>query len=42
MGMLIHRHLENMGKGAVKSAPEPKKEKVEKEETKKSEIKKRK
>lgn len=42
MGMLIHRHLEEMGKGAVKSAPEPKEVKVEKEETKKSESKKRK
>lgn len=42
MGMLIHRHLENMGKGVVKAAPEPKEVKVEKEETKKSESRKRK
>ena len=42
MGMLIHRHLENKGKGVVKATPEPKEVKVEKDETKKSESRKRK
>lgn len=42
MGMLIHRHLENKGKGVVKATPEPKEVKVEKEEVVEKTTKKRK